>query len=134
MNRKMVFYTTGQILLLNALLLMLPLVVSFLYADGCWLPFLLTALISAALGGVLQLTCKPVSNDYYAKEGFVITALAWLTLSLMGALPFFLSRQIPSYVDAFFETVSGFTTTGASILTDVEAMSKSLLFWRSFTH
>ncbi len=134
MNRKMVFYTTGQILLLNALLLMLPLVVSFLYADGCWLPFLLTALISAALGGVLQLTCKPVSNDYYAKEGFVITALAWLTLSLVGALPFFLSRQIPSYVDAFFETVSGFTTTGASILTDVEAMSKSLLFWRSFTH
>lgn len=134
MNRKMVFSTTGQILLLEALMMLLPLGVSLIDGDGCWLWFLITAAIALALGLLLVWLFRPDSQNYYAKEGFVITALAWLVLSAVGALPFVLSGQIPSYVDAFFETVSGFTTTGASILTDVEAMSRSLLFWRSFTH
>ena len=134
MNRKMVFSTTGQILLLESLMLLLPLAVSLIYGDGCWLWFVLTAAIALGLGLLLTLLFRPDNQNYYAKEGFVITALAWLLLSAIGALPFVLSRQIPAYVDAFFETVSGFTTTGASILTNVEAMDKSLLFWRSFTH
>lgn len=134
MNRKIVFRMTGQIILLEAAMLALPLVVSLIYADGQWLWFALTIGIAAVLGFALSYLARNASREYYAKEGFVITALAWLTLSAIGALPFFFSRQIPAYVDAFFETVSGFTTTGASILNDVEAMSYSLLFWRSFTH
>ena len=134
MNRKMVFQMTGQIILMEAGLLALPLIVSFLYGDGCWLWFLITIGACLAVGLPIRLLVRPKSRDYYAKEGFVITALAWLALSALGALPFTLSGQIPHYVDALFETVSGFTTTGASILRDVEAMSPSLLFWRSFTH
>ena len=77
---------------------------------------------------------KPNNNVIYSKEGFIIVTLAWLVLSLVGCLPFYLSGQIPSFIDAFFETVSGFTTTGASILNDPSLMDKGLLFWRSFTH
>ena len=134
MNRKLVLSTIGQITMLEALMLVLPLLVSFLYSDGCWLYFLLTGLIALGIGLPLWLCFRHSGHEYFAKEGFVTTGLAWLILSAIGALPFFLSRQIPSYVDAFFETVSGFTTTGASILDDVEFMSRSLLFWRSFTH
>lgn len=134
MNRKMVFSMTGQIILLEALLLLLPLTVSLIYGDGCWGSFVLTAGIALAVGGSLTLFCRPRNLDYYAKEGFVITALAWLMLSAIGALPFVLTGSIPQYVDAFFETVSGFTTTGASILNRVEDLSRSILFWRSFTH
>ena len=133
MNRRLVFRMTGRIVLLEAGLLLLPLLVSLLYADGCALYFLATIGICLAVGGLLQLP-RLKRRDYYAKEGFVITALAWLALSALGALPFVFSRAIPNYVDALFETISGFTTTGASILTDIEAMQPSLLFWRSFTH
>ncbi|MBQ1405852.1 MAG: TrkH family potassium uptake protein, partial [Oscillospiraceae bacterium] len=93
-----------------------------------------TIAICAAVGGALSCFFRKTSQVIFAKEGFLITALAWLSVSAIGAIPFVLSGQIPSYIDAFFETVSGFTTTGASILTHVESMSHSLLFWRSFTH
>ena len=83
---------------------------------------------------LLTLLARPRSHKFFSREGYIIVALAWVLLSAVGALPFWFSREIPSYADAFFETVSGFTTTGASILTDVEAMSHGLLFWRSFTH
>ena len=89
---------------------------------------------AAVLGGLLTLLARPRSHKFFSREGYIIVALAWVLLSAVGALPFWFSREIPSYADAFFETVSGFTTTGASILTDVEAMSHGLLFWRSFTH
>lgn len=134
MNRKMIFNTVGKITVLEALLLLLPALVSLLYRESCVFSILIAAAVSAAVGGLLLLVSKPKDREIYAKDGFVITALAWIILSAVGALPFFISGEIPNYTDAFFETVSGFTTTGASILTDVEKMSRGLLFWRSFTH
>jgi len=134
MNRKMVFFLIGRILLLEGGLLLLPLFVSVYYWDGGQLPFLLTIALCVGLGLLLNKLCRTDNQVIFAKEGFLITALAWLCVSALGALPFVVSGAIPSFVDAFFETVSGFTTTGASILTDVEAMSRSMLFWRSFTH
>lgn len=134
MNRKMVYYMTGRIILLEGALLLVPLIVSLIYQDVGTVPFLITIAICAAVGGALSCFFRKTSQVIFAKEGFLITALAWLSVSAIGAIPFVLSGQIPSYIDAFFETVSGFTTTGASILTRVESMSHSLLFWRSFTH
>ena len=134
MNKKMVFYTLGQLLVLEAVLFILPLVVSLIYGEKNWIWFVFSAAVAVAVGGVFMLVCRKRNSVIYAKEGFAIVALSWIALSLVGALPFFLSREIPSYVDAFFETVSGFTTTGASILNDVEALSHGMLFWRSFNH
>ena len=114
--------------------MLFPLITSLIYKESCAKTFLISIGIALVAGFALTLIFKPGSKVIYAKEGFVIVSLAWLALSLVGALPFYISGEIPSFVDAFFETVSGFTTTGASILTDVEAMSKGMLFWRSFTH
>lgn len=130
----MVFYILGQIAKLEAVLLLLPLAVSLIYREKCALDFLIVAAVSFAVGFLLTLICKSRNRMIFAKEGFVIVALAWIIMSLIGAVPFTLSGEIPSYVDAVFETVSGFTTTGASILTDVESLSHGMLFWRSFTH
>lgn len=134
MNRKMVFYTIGQIIKLEGFLLLLPLLVSLIYMDGCWWSFLIVAVGAIGAGYALTYFCKTKNQVIFAKEGFVIVGLSWIMLSLTGSLPFLFSGQIPSFVDAFFETVSGFTTTGASILDDVESMAESMLFWRSFTH
>lgn len=134
MNRKMVYYMTGRIILLEGALLLVPLLVSLIYQDVGTVPFLITVAVCAAVGGAMCWFFRKTSQVIFAREGFLITALAWLSVSAIGAVPFVLSGQIPSYIDAFFETVSGFTTTGASILTHVESMSHSLLFWRSFTH
>lgn len=134
MNRKMVFYTVGNIALVEAALLLLPALVALIYLEKSGFSFLITAALSLAVGMFFILFFKPQSRLIYAKEGFAIVAYAWLMMSAIGALPFVLGGAIPSYVDAFFETVSGFTTTGASILTDVESLDKCMLFWRSFTH
>ena len=134
MNRKMVFYTVGKMICAEALMLILPLAAALIYREVCALDFLITMIVAAVLGLGLLRFCRPTSHVIYAREGFCITALSWVALSGIGALPFFLSGEIPNYIDAFFETVSGFTTTGASILENVETMSRGLLFWRSFTH
>ena len=134
MNRKMVFFLIGRILLLESGLLLLPFGVSLYYWDGGQIPLLITIALSAGLGLLLSRLCRTDNQVIFAKEGFLVTALTWLIVSALGALPFVISGEIPNYIDAFFETVSGFTTTGASILTDVESMSRSMLFWRSFTH
>lgn len=134
MNRRMVFYVLGQMLKVVAGLMCLPLIVSLIYSEKCIWSFLIAIAVALVSGFALSFFCKTKDSVIYAKEGFVIVALAWISMSLVGALPFYISGEIPSYVDAFFETVSGFTTTGASILTDVESMSHGLLFWRSFTH
>ena len=134
MNRKMVYFLVGRILLLEGALMLLPLGVSLYYGDNGLLPFLITICLCAGVGFLLCRIFKTDNNVMFAKEGFLITALAWLAVSVLGALPFVISGEIPNFVDAFFETVSGFTTTGASILQDVEAMSRSMLIWRSFTH
>ncbi len=134
MNRKMVFNTVGLMLEVEASLLLLPALAAVLYRESCLWSLLASAAVALLLGVILRRLFQPKSHMIYAREGFVTVAMAWLVLSAVGALPFYLSGEIPSYVDAFFETVSGFTTTGASILTNVESMSKGLLFWRSFTH
>lgn len=134
MNRRMVLSMVGRVVLLEAALMLPALIVSIIYKEACVRDFAIAIGASLVAGGLLTVVFKPSSKVIFAKEGFVIVALCWLALSAIGALPFFLSREIPSYIDAFFETASGFTTTGASILTDVESMSRGLLFWRSFTH
>ena len=134
MNHKTVFNVVGKIILVEALLLSLPAVVSLIYREDCFWAFLTVIALSVLIGSLLTWIPKAKDAVIYAKEGFVIVSLAWISMSLIGALPFFLTGEIPNYIDAFFETVSGFTTTGASILTDVESMSHGLLFWRSETH
>lgn len=136
MNRRIVFYTLGQILKLESGLMVLPFLCSVIYGEKCALAFAVTILFSLGFGFLLTLINKPSDKTFFAKEGFVIVALAWILMSLVGALPFVISGAIPNFVDAFFETVSGFTTTGATILSGeaIESMSKGLLFWRSFTH
>ena len=132
MNRRMVLKTVGQISLFQALLLLLPLVVALIYGEiSVADAFLKTILICVVLGFAIILLARPDSQVIYAKESFVIVSLAWVLTSVVGALPFVFSGEIPSFVDAFFETVSGFTTTGASIVADVEKMSHGILFWRS---
>lgn len=134
MNKKIVLSILGKILWAEAILLVLPLIVSLIYGNGCTVAFLITIAVAVAIALPLIIFCKTENKRIYSKEGFVIVSLAWIIMSVIGTLPFVISGEIPSFIDAFFETVSGFTTTGASILTDVEGMSEGLLFWRSFTH
>ena len=135
MNHKMILNTAGLIVALEGGLLLLPTLCAVCYAE--WrvaLCFLATAVLAALVGGALVFLTRRRDRTIYAKEGFVIVALGWILLSAFGAIPFVLTGDIPAYHDAFFETVSGLTTTGASILTDIPAMSHGCLFWRSFTH
>lgn len=134
MNRRMVLSTIGKILKIESILLLLPLIVSVIYKENSIFSFLITSAVTFILGTLATLIAKPRTDVIYAREGFIIVSLAWLFMSLFGALPFVISGEIPSFVDAFFETISGFTTTGASILNNVEALGKATLFWRSFTH
>lgn len=133
MNRKMIKYILGKMLGVEAVLLLLPALVGAIYAERSSIYFVIT---SVALIFIYLLVGrkKPEVTTIYAKEGLIIVASAWILWSLFGAFPFFLSGSIPNYMDAFFETVSGFTTTGSSILKDVEALPQCMLFWRSFTH
>ena len=132
MNTRMIGFLLGRILMVEAGLLALPLLTALLYGEPL-MPWLATMLVLAAIGGALSLR-KPERTALYAKDGFAAVALVWLLMSAFGALPFVLSGDIPNYIDAFFETVSGFTTTGATLLQDVEALSYSMQFWRCFTH
>ena len=132
MNYRVVLNILGKVLLTEALLLLFPLAAALWYGESA-LPFLWTMLPLLLLGGALNFV-KPRRTDLFAREGFVVVGLAWLLMSAFGAVPFVLSGDIPRYIDALFETVSGFTTTGSSILADVEAMSRGCMFWRLFTH
>ena len=133
MNVRSIFYILGWILILEAVFMLLPVATAVLYGESQGMAFVMTMAICGVVGGLL-ISCKPKHPRFYAREGFVITALCWIVMSAMGCIPFMLTGEIPRFVDAFFETVSGFTTTGASILTDVEALSRCSLMWRSFTH
>ena len=135
MNRKMVFSTLGKLTLSEAVLMIFPLIVALIYGEiKVAASFLVSIGIALIVGTTLYVVFKTENKVIYAKEGFIIVAFGWLIMSIIGAVPFVLSGDIPSYIDAFFETVSGFTTTGASILRDVEVLSRGGLFWRSFTH
>ena len=135
MNRKMIFSTLGKLTLSEAVLMIFPLIVSLIYGELLTaLAFIISIAIATAVGFLLYRMFKTDNKVIYAKEGFIIVAFSWLIMSAIGALPFVINGDIPSYVDAFFETVSGFTTTGATILRDVEVLAHGTLFWRSFTH
>ncbi|MCI8516628.1 MAG: TrkH family potassium uptake protein [Hungatella sp.] len=133
MNIKIIFYFLGWVLNIEGLLMLLPCAVSLIYGDGQLYAFLIVMALCALIGW-LTTHRRPANTVFYAKEGFVAVALIWVVLSFFGALPFRISGQIPSMTDALFETISGFTTTGASILNNVEGLSPSMLMWRSFTH
>ena len=133
MNTKMIRYILAKMLGVEAILLLLPARVSLIYGEFSGVYFLIPSGILIVIYLLVGMK-KPEKRTIYGKEGMVIVASAWILWSLFGALPFTLSGSIPSYLDAFFETVSGFTTTGSSILTDVEALPQGMLFWRSFTH
>ena len=134
MNRRMIIHTVGRIAQAEAVLMALPALVALCYLETAGWSFLGAIAICLALGTAMVALSRPRTTVIYAREGFAIVALGWVFTSALGALPFVFSGEIPSYIDAFFETVSGFSTTGASILTDVEALSHGTLFWRSFTH
>lgn len=135
MNVRIVGKYIGYLLVLEAALMLPSILVALLYAEyrGVF-AFLLTAALCVVAGGALVLLCRKQAGGMYAREGFVVAGGGWVLISIFGALPFVFSGEIPHFIDALFETVSGFTTTGASILTDVETMSHGMLFWRSFTH
>ncbi|MCI7557851.1 MAG: TrkH family potassium uptake protein, partial [Lachnospiraceae bacterium] len=133
MNSSAIRFLLGYVLAIEGILLLLPAIVAAIYGENSGLIFLLVAAVCIILG-VLFTRKKPASHVFYLKEGCVITALSWIVLSVFGCLPFVISRQIPSFTDALFETISGFTTTGASILNDIESLDRCMLFWRSFTH
>ena len=135
MNFKMTGRLMAQILTIESLFMLPALFISLYHGEtGAVRGFLYTLALMIVLEGLLFLLCRKASGGFYAKEGLVCVGLSWIILSLLGCLPFYISREIPSFIDAFFEIVSGFTTTGASILSDVEALSKGLLYWRSFSH
>ncbi len=133
MNYNMILYILGIVLNFEGVCLILPLICSLIYGEANTITYVMCILI-CAIPGLILIRKRPENKTMYQREGFISVALTWIVMSLFGALPFTLTGYIPNYIDALFETVSGFTTTGASILTDVESLPKSLLFWRSFTH
>lgn len=133
MNVSIIIYLLGYVLKVESVLMFLPCIVSAFYTETQGLAYLTVLMMCLALSIILTLK-KPSNHVFYLKEGCVATALSWIVLSIMGCLPFIITGEIPSFTDALFETISGFTTTGASILSNVEALSYTSLFWRSLTH
>ncbi|NLP16282.1 MAG: TrkH family potassium uptake protein [Clostridiales bacterium] len=133
MNKSIILHILGWISCFEAAFLILPVIVALIYGENSVFAFLITIGICLIIGVPLALR-KPKNRTFFAKEGFISVALGWILLSLIGSLPFLISGQIPNPVDALFEIVSGFTTTGSSILNNVDVLDKSMLFWRSFTH
>lgn len=135
MNYRMIFSTAGKVVITIGLLMVLPLITALIYAEWrCALSFGITIAGAMLVGFAMVLLFRPKNMIFFSKEGFITVAVCWLAASFVGAVPFVVSGEIPDYVDALFEIVSGLTTTGASIVTNVEALSKSILFWRSFSH
>lgn len=130
MKNKLVYKYVGKVLITFAILLLCPIIVSLIYKDSI-IPFIIPALISLILGVLLN-RLKPTNKYMYAKDGFLIVAISWILISFLSALPYVITKDA-SFIDAIFESVSGLTTTGATIFKDVEVLSKSILFWRSFT-
>ena len=133
MNTSIIRYILGQILKLQSLFLLLPSITAIIYNENTFVPYI-TVAFSCFILGLVMTWNKPDDHVFYLKEGCVATALSWIVLSLSGAFPFVLTGEIPHFIDALFETVSGFTTTGSSILSNVEALTHSSLIWRSFSH
>ncbi|WP_026835357.1 TrkH family potassium uptake protein [Eubacterium xylanophilum] len=133
MNNRMVVYLLGWLLFFEGVFLVLPGVVGAIYRESDMCYFFLTSAVCIVLGLLIS-RFKPKDNSFYAREGFVVVAISWILMSLLGALPYYMGGSIPSYIDAVFETASGLTTTGASICPSVEDLPKCVNFWRTFTH
>ena len=135
MNYSKIGKILGKIMVLEAILMLAPLVIAIIYNEGTRniLAFAIPIVALAGLGMLLQIP-KPKRDVLYQKEGFAITTMVWLVMTLFGAIPFVINGDIPNYIDAWFEIMSGFTTTGSSIVTDITEISHSTLFWRSFSH
>lgn len=134
MNKRSIIYILGWVLIVEAVAMQIGTITSLIYGEKEAWYFVLTGVVSAILGVLAVKVKKPKNMVLYQKAGFAATALSWILLSLAGCMPFWLSGEIPHFIDAFYETVSGFTTTGSTILNDVEALSKGMLMWRSFLH
>ena len=134
MNYNMIIYILGNLMKVEGCLMIVPLFIAIAKTENAPMKAFITTIVMLLGLGTVLTSIKFKNKDIYAREGFVITALSWIVLSFFGAMPFYFSETIPSFVDSFFETVSGFTTTGASILTVIEGLPLSILFWRSFTH
>ena len=135
MNWKAVLKILGKILIAEAAMMLLPIIVAAIEGENTYWGFLIPLVILFVLGiPTYFIKANSEERKIYAKEGFLIVAFAWIMLAAIGAIPFVITKAIPHYVDALFETISGFTTTGASVLSDVESLPKSILFWRSFTN
>ncbi|MBR3872556.1 MAG: TrkH family potassium uptake protein [Clostridia bacterium] len=134
MNKRLVIRLLGAIMLIEALAMLPSMLISIVTHDGCVQAFLNTIAILCLCGMPMWMLARPKESNLRAREGFVTVALAWVMLSAFGALPFVFSGMIPNYIDAFFESVSGFTTTGASVFSGFEGAPKGIMFWRSFTH
>ena len=133
MNKRLIIYILGWVLLIEGASMQLSTAVGLIYRERCWLHFV-TVGFGIMLIGFLLVFRKPKNTTMHLKDGFAATALSWIVLSLAGCLPLWLSNTIPSFIDALFETISGFTTTGATILTEIEGLPHCMLFWRSFSH
>lgn len=134
MNYNMIIYMLGNLMKVEGCLMIVPVVIAVAKSETASMKAFLTTIVMLWGLGTILTSIKFKNKDIYAREGFVITALSWIVLSFFGAMPFYFSETIPFFVDSFFETVSGFTTTGASILNEIESLPLSILFWRSFTH
>lgn len=133
MNKRLIFYILGWVLLIEGVCMQFSTIVGLIYKETSFVYFLVIGLALIVLSVPLVIK-KPTNVTMYLKEGFASTSLSWIVLSLAGALPLYFGKAIPSFIDAFFESMSGFTTTGATILTDIEVLDKCMLFWRSFSH
>lgn len=133
MNYKMIRYIIGWLIVFESAFMLIPTLVALIYQERAVFSFLISIGLGMLVGALLVVK-KPKNTTMYAREGFVTVSISWLVLSIFGAIPFWLTGSIPSVINALFESVSGFTTTGATILSDVECLEKSVLLWRSFTH
>lgn len=134
MNYNMIIYILGNLMKVEGCIMIVPALIAVAKSENAPMKAFFTTIIMLWMLGTILTSIKFKDKDIYAREGFVITALSWIVLSFFGAMPFYFSETIPSFIDCFFETVSGFTTTGATILTEIEGLPLSILFWRSFTH
>ena len=134
LNYKIIIHLLGLLLLVNGGFMVLSSLVSLGYADGVFLELLLAGVLILCIGGAAMVTTRKHRKEIQKREGYVIVTFGWITMALAGTLPYLFTGAIPGFTNAFFETMSGYTTTGASILSDIESLPEGILFWRSITH